>query len=104
MQGGARSSLDHGTQPPRRRQSTMRHWQRARQGLQSFVLVVWILASCSAPGSDNPQEGCGGLEATVSCLEITRIAPTSTAGGIHPMSTRSRNSALNPIQDTESPV
>ena len=53
----------------------MRRWQMARQGLQSFVLVVLILVSCSAPGSDNPQEGCGGLEAAVSCLEITRIAP-----------------------------
>ena len=42
----------------------MRRWQRARQGLQSVVLVVWILVSCSAPGSDNPQEGCGGLELT----------------------------------------
>jgi hypothetical protein len=59
----------------------MRRWHRARQGLQSFVLVVLILASCSAPGGDNPAEGCGGLEASVSCLEITGIAPTSTAGG-----------------------
>src|SRR5712691_7510596 len=55
----------------------MRRWQMARQGLQSFVLVVWILASCSAPGSDNPQEGCGGLEASVSCLQINSIVPTA---------------------------
>src|SRR3989442_11268383 len=59
----------------------MRRWQMARQGLQGLILVTLILVSCSAPGSDNPQEGCGGLEGTVSCLEITRIAPTSTAGG-----------------------
>ena len=56
----------------------MRRSQMARQGLQSFFLVALILASCSAPGSDNPAEGCGGLEATVSCLEIVRIAPTSS--------------------------
>src|SRR2546426_9009227 len=79
MQGSARSSLDHSTQPLRRRQSTMRRWQMARQGLQGLCLVVLILASCSAPGSDNPQEGCGGLEATVSCLQITSISPIPTS-------------------------
>ncbi len=57
----------------------MRRWQMARQGLQGLALVVWILASCSAPGSDNPQEGCGGLEATVSCLRITSISPIPTS-------------------------
>src|SRR5262245_37767343 len=81
MQGSARRSLDYGPQPLRRRQSTMRHWQMARQGLQSLVLVVLIVVSCAAPGGDNPHEGCGGLEATVSCLEIVSIVPTSTAGG-----------------------
>jgi len=54
----------------------MRHWQMARQGLQSLFLVALILVSCAAPGGDNPQEGCGGLEAIVSCLQITSIAPT----------------------------
>ena len=56
----------------------MRHWQSTRQGLQSLFLVALILVSCSVPGSDNPQEGCGGLEATVSCLQITSIVPTAT--------------------------
>ena len=55
----------------------MRRWQRVRQSLQSLFLVALILASCAAPGSDNPAEGCGGIEASVSCLEITGIAPTS---------------------------
>jgi len=50
----------------------MRRWQRARQGL---CLVVLILVSCSAPGSNNPQEGCGGVEASVSCLQINSIVP-----------------------------
>src|SRR5262245_40551224 len=76
MQGSARSSFDDGPQPLRRRQSTMRRWQMARQSLQGLCLVVLILVSCDAPGSDNPAESCGGLEASVSCLEITRIAPT----------------------------
>jgi len=53
----------------------MRRWQRARQGLQGLCLVVLILVSCSAPGSNNPQEGCGGVEASVSCLQINSIAP-----------------------------
>lgn len=57
----------------------MRWWQMARQGLQSLFLVALILASCAAPGGDNPQEGCGGLEASVSCLQITNIVPTAGA-------------------------
>jgi len=52
-----------------------------QQGLKSLFLIMLILVSCSAPDSDNPAEGCGGLEASVSCLEIVSIAPTSTAGG-----------------------
>ena len=59
----------------------MRHWQRARQGLQSLFLVAVILMSCSAPGGDNPAEGCGGTEASVSCLEISSIAPTGGSEG-----------------------
>jgi len=55
----------------------MGRWQMARQGLQGLFLVALILASCSAPGSNNPQEGCGGLEASVSCLEITSIVPVA---------------------------
>ncbi len=57
----------------------MRRWQMARQGLQGLVLVILILVSCSAPGGDNPQEGCGGLEATVSCLQINSIIPTPSS-------------------------
>jgi len=55
----------------------MRRWQRVRQSLQGLFLVALILASCTAPGSDNPAEGCSGLEATVSCLEIKSIATAS---------------------------
>ncbi|MBM3222506.1 MAG: hypothetical protein FJZ47_01695 [Candidatus Tectomicrobia bacterium] len=43
--------------------------------------MLLILASCAAPGSDNPAEGCGGTEASVSCLEVGRVIPTSTVGG-----------------------
>ena len=56
----------------------MRRWQMAQQGLKSLFLVALILASCAAPGSDNPQEGCGGTEATVSCLNIS-LLPTGTS-------------------------
>jgi hypothetical protein len=52
-----------------------------QQGLKSLFLIMLILVSCSAPDSDNPAEGCGGLEASVSCLEVVSIAPISTAGG-----------------------
>lgn len=53
-----------------------------QQSLKSLFLVALILASCSATGgSDNPQQGCGGTEATVSCLAITGIAPKTTGGG-----------------------
>lgn len=55
----------------------MRWWQMARQGLQGLFLVALILTSCAAPGGESTAEGCGGLEASVSCLDITQIAPTS---------------------------
>ena len=54
----------------------MRWWQMVRQGLQGLALVALILVSCAAPGGNSTAEGCGGLEASVSCLDITRIAPT----------------------------
>ena len=54
----------------------MARWHLARQGLKSVFLVALILVSCSAPGSDNPAEGCGGREASVSCLNIVSVAPT----------------------------
>src|SRR5947209_13624875 len=55
----------------------MRRWQMTQQGLKSLFLVVLILAGCAASGgSDNPEQGCGGSEATVSCLTILSIVPT----------------------------
>ncbi|MGE3537736.1 MAG: hypothetical protein AB7N91_09905 [Candidatus Tectimicrobiota bacterium] len=58
----------------------MRRWHLAQQGLKSVFLVALVLVSCSAPGSDNPEEGCGGTEATVSCLNIISVVPTSGGG------------------------
>ena len=57
----------------------MRRWQMIQQGLRSLFLMVLILASCAAPGSDNPQQGCGGTEASVSCLNILSIVPKNSA-------------------------
>jgi hypothetical protein len=55
----------------------MRRWQMTQQGLKSLFLVVLILAGCAASGgSDNPEQGCGGSEATVSCLTILSVVPT----------------------------
>lgn len=59
----------------------MRWWQMARQGLQGLFLVSLIFMGCAAPGGESTAEGCGGLEASVSCLDIVQIAPTATAGG-----------------------
>jgi hypothetical protein len=39
--------------------------------------MVGLLTACGSPGG----EGCGGVEAQVSCVSITSIQPTSTAGG-----------------------
>jgi hypothetical protein len=55
----------------------MRRWQMMRQSLQGLFFVALILVSCSAPESNNPQEGCGGTEATVSCLQINSIVPVA---------------------------
>lgn len=55
----------------------MGRWQMARQGVQGLFFVVLILVSCSAPESNNPREGCGGVEATVSCLQINSIVPVA---------------------------
>ena len=54
----------------------MRWWQMARQGLLGLFLVSLIVMGCAAPGGESTAEGCGGLEASVSCLDITQIAPT----------------------------
>jgi hypothetical protein len=59
----------------------MRRWQVAQQYLKGLFLVALILASCAAPGGDNPAEGCGGTEAAISCLEVTGIVPTSRTEG-----------------------
>lgn len=54
----------------------MRCWQIARQGLKSLLLMALILGSCSAPSDDSAGGGCGGSEASISCLTITNVAPT----------------------------
>jgi len=55
--------------------------QMTQQVLKGLFLVVLMVMSCSAPGSDNPEEGCGGTEASVSCLDIISITPASSTGG-----------------------
>lgn len=59
----------------------MRWWQMARQGLLGLFLVSLIVMGCAAPGGESTAEGCGGLEASVSCLDITQIVPTARGGG-----------------------
>ena len=54
----------------------MRWWQMVRQGLLGLFLVSLIFMGCAAPGGESTAEGCGGLEASVSCLDIVQIAPT----------------------------
>jgi hypothetical protein len=39
--------------------------------------IAGLLTACASPGG----EGCGGVEDQVSCVSITSIQPTSTAGG-----------------------
>ncbi len=58
----------------------MTRWQLAQQGLKSLFLALLLLTSCEAPDSDNPQEGCGGTEASVSCLDVLSIVPISSGG------------------------
>jgi hypothetical protein len=52
-----------------------------QQGLKSLFLVVLIFASCSAPSDNGAGGGCGGSEASVNCLNVVRITPTSTISG-----------------------
>lgn len=51
--------------------------QRIHRGLQGLVLLglVCLLISCDDAGG----RGCGGTEATVSCLEVDNIAPQDSA-------------------------
>ena len=59
----------------------MRCWQMMQQGLKSLFLMLLIFVGCSATGgSDNPEQGCGGIEATVSCLTIDSIVPQDANG------------------------
>ena len=55
----------------------MRRRQMTQQALKGLFLVVLILASCSAPSDDGAGGGCGGSEASITCLDVTGIAPTS---------------------------
>ena len=58
----------------------MRRWQMTQQGLKGLFLVALILASCAAPGSDGEGGGCGGSEASVTCVDVTGIVPTNRNG------------------------
>ena len=55
----------------------MRRRQMAQQVLKGLFLVVLCLASCSAPSDDGAGGGCGGSEASITCLDVTGIVPTS---------------------------
>ncbi|SRR5712692_85263 len=55
----------------------MRRRQMTQQVLKGLFLVVLILASCSAPSDDGAGGGCGGSEASITCLDVTGIVPTS---------------------------
>jgi hypothetical protein len=55
----------------------MRRQQMTQQVLKGLFLVVLIVASCSAPSDDGSGGGCGGSEASITCLDVTGIVPTS---------------------------
>ena len=55
----------------------MRRRQMTQQVLEGLFLVVLILASCSSPSDDGAGGGCGGSEASITCLNVAGIAPTS---------------------------
>ena len=59
----------------------MRFRQMTQQGLKGLFLVVLIFASCSGPDDNGAGGGCGGSEASVNCLNVVSIVPTSTIGG-----------------------
>ena len=58
----------------------MRRRQMTQQALKGLFLVVLSLASCSAPSDDGAGGGCGGSEASITCLDVTGIVPTSVGG------------------------
>lgn len=55
----------------------MRRRQMTQQVLKGLFLTVLILASCSAPSDDGAGGGCGGSEASITCLDVAGITPTS---------------------------
>jgi hypothetical protein len=59
----------------------MRRLQLTPQVLKGLFLVVLIFASCSSPSDNGAGGGCGGGGASVNCLNVVRITPTSTVSG-----------------------
>jgi len=57
----------------------MRQQERSRRWFMGLFMLgmAGLLPACSSPGGD----GCGGIEDLVSCVTITSIQPTATAGG-----------------------
>jgi len=47
-----------------------------QQVLKGLFLVVLLLVSCSAPSDDGAGGGCGGSDASITCLNVTSIVPT----------------------------
>src|SRR5262245_22226103 len=60
----------------RRKHITMRCQQMTQQVLKGLFLAVLALASCSAPSDDGAGGGCGGSDASITCLNVTSIVPT----------------------------
>lgn len=57
----------------------MTHWETARRWLMSLFFggMAFLLVGCpGGPGSDE----CGGVDARVSCIRITRIQPADITG------------------------
>ena len=54
----------------------MRCPQMIQQVLKGLFLVVLLLASCSSPSDDGAGGGCGGSDASITCLNVTSIVPT----------------------------
>jgi len=54
----------------------MRYSQMIQQVLKGLFLVVLLLASCSSPSDDGAGGGCGGSDASITCLNVTSIVPT----------------------------
>ena len=50
--------------------------QVTQQIMKGLFLVVLILTSCSGPDDDGAGGGCGGSDASITCLNVTGIVPT----------------------------